>query len=79
MAPPQTDSSTAAPAPAHLRAANPEIQTAQPIALRPMDPQRAHPESQDQELGLRGGRSEACPGRFCFCVPCPIPCDFCII
>jgi hypothetical protein len=30
-------------------------------------------------LKLRGGEGEACPGRFCFCIPCPIPCNFCCI
>lgn len=29
---------------------------------------------------MRGGdRGGMCPGRFCFIIPCPIPCDFCII
>jgi len=42
------------------------------------DPQKPHPET-DADLGLRGGRSDLCPGRFCFCVPCPLPCDCCII
>ncbi|KAH6646882.1 hypothetical protein BKA67DRAFT_580803 [Truncatella angustata] len=50
----------------------------QPMAPQPMNPEAPHPES--QEMGLRGGdRGGMCPGRFCFCVPCPIPCDFCII
>ncbi|KAK4191050.1 hypothetical protein QBC35DRAFT_448665 [Podospora australis] len=53
------------------------LQTAQPAGFQPMNPQQPHPES---ELGLRGGnRGGLCPGRFCFCVPCPLPCDCCII
>ena len=43
------------------------------------DPQKPHPISMESDVALRGGRSDVCPGRFCFCVPCPIPCDFCII
>ncbi|KAI1374159.1 hypothetical protein F4677DRAFT_447804 [Hypoxylon crocopeplum] len=55
------------------------VQTTQPMALQAMDPQRPQPEQSD--FGhLRGGdRSSLCPGRFCFCIPCPLPCDFCII
>ncbi|KAI0391307.1 hypothetical protein F5Y17DRAFT_18650 [Xylariaceae sp. FL0594] len=49
----------------------------QPMAPQPMNPNKPHPES---ELSLRGGdRGGCCPGRFCFCIPCPLPCDFCII
>ncbi|GAW11468.1 hypothetical protein ANO14919_008140 [Xylariales sp. No.14919] len=49
----------------------------QPMTSQPMDPERPHAEPQ---MNLRGGeRSSLCPGRFCFCVPCPLPCDFCII
>ncbi|KAI8631295.1 hypothetical protein F5Y19DRAFT_473703 [Xylariaceae sp. FL1651] len=49
----------------------------QPMVPQPMNPERPHEESQ---MGLRGGdRGGLCPGRFCFCVPCPLPCDFCII
>ncbi|KAI1348489.1 hypothetical protein F5Y01DRAFT_213982 [Xylaria sp. FL0043] len=49
----------------------------QPMTSQPMDPQRPHEESQ---MNLRGGdRGGCCPGRFCFCIPCPLPCDFCII
>ncbi|KUJ23993.1 uncharacterized protein LY89DRAFT_679257 [Mollisia scopiformis] len=37
-------------------------------------------ESQDQEMRIRGGdRGGMCPGRFCFIIPCPLPCDCCII
>ncbi|KAK1765158.1 hypothetical protein QBC33DRAFT_544816 [Phialemonium atrogriseum] len=55
------------------------VQTTQPMASEPMDPEQPHPESQPT-MGLRGGqRGSVCPGRFCFCVPCPIPCDCCII
>ncbi|KAI0868968.1 hypothetical protein GGS24DRAFT_506218 [Hypoxylon argillaceum] len=49
----------------------------QPMASQPMNPERPH---EDSGLNLRGGdRGGLCPGRFCFCVPCPLPCDFCII
>ncbi|OTA55463.1 hypothetical protein K449DRAFT_388135 [Hypoxylon sp. EC38] len=55
------------------------VQTAQPTALQAMDPQRPQPD-QPEFGNLRGGeRSSLCPGRFCFCIPCPLPCDFCII
>ncbi|KAI0175532.1 hypothetical protein GGR52DRAFT_316750 [Hypoxylon sp. FL1284] len=55
------------------------IQTTQPKSLQSMDPERPQVE-QPEFGGLRGGdRSSMCPGRFCFCIPCPIPCDFCII
>lgn len=44
------------------------------------DPQQPHADSEANTIGLRGGdRGGMCPGRFCFCIPCPIPCDFCII
>jgi hypothetical protein len=47
------------------------------IATTKKDPERPH---EDSQMGLRGGdRGGMCPGRFCFCVPCPLPCDFCII
>lgn len=37
-------------------------------------------EPQKQETHIRGGdRGGMCPGRFCFIIPCPLPCDFCII
>ncbi|KAI8962736.1 hypothetical protein F5Y11DRAFT_322060 [Daldinia sp. FL1419] len=55
------------------------VQTTQPVALQAMDPQRPQPE-QPEYGNMRGGeRGSCCPGRFCFCIPCPIPCDFCII
>ncbi|MCJ1334276.1 hypothetical protein MMC10_010984 [Thelotrema lepadinum] len=54
------------------------LESSQPKLAAPMDPQAPHPEQKTQpELHLRGG--DLCPGRFCFCIPCPIPCDFCII
>ncbi|KAM7185191.1 hypothetical protein V8F33_012534 [Rhypophila sp. PSN 637] len=56
------------------------LQTRQPAAARGMDAQKPHDDSDDTSLGLRGGdRGGCCPGRFCFCIPCPLPCDFCII
>ncbi|CEJ94111.1 hypothetical protein VHEMI09662 [[Torrubiella] hemipterigena] len=44
-----------------------------------MDPTAPHPESEQPRL--RGGHNEggACPGRFCFIIPCPIPINCCII
>ncbi|KAI1257367.1 hypothetical protein MGN70_000407 [Eutypa lata] len=49
----------------------------QPIASKPMDPQRPH---EEPTVGLRGGdRGGCCPGRFCFIIPCPLPCDCCVI
>ncbi|KAI1816890.1 hypothetical protein GGS20DRAFT_536022 [Poronia punctata] len=49
----------------------------QPKASQPMNPERPHEEG---DMRLRGGnRGGCCPGRFCFCIPCPLPCDFCII
>ncbi|GAB1316301.1 hypothetical protein MFIFM68171_06511 [Madurella fahalii] len=62
---------------ARLNAATQQQVVDQPPVFQPMNPQKPHPES---ELGLRGGdRGGLCPGRFCFCIPCPIPCDCCII
>ncbi|KAJ4145166.1 hypothetical protein LMH87_004024 [Akanthomyces muscarius] len=60
----------------------PAMFTSQPTRHQAMDPQQAHAETADTqnadpELGLRGG-GETCPGRFCFIIPCPIPCNFCI-
>ncbi|PSR82526.1 hypothetical protein BD289DRAFT_437180 [Coniella lustricola] len=57
--------------------AEPEsVHARQPDAMQPMDPARPH---QDKPTELRGGeRSQMCPGRFCFIIPCPLPCDFCI-
>ncbi|KAK4448000.1 hypothetical protein QBC34DRAFT_408665 [Podospora aff. communis PSN243] len=62
------------PEPVKLQA----LQTTQPPAFQGMDPRKPHP---DTELSLRGGAGygrEICPGTFC-CIPCPIPCHFCII
>ncbi|KAG9241030.1 hypothetical protein BJ878DRAFT_522737 [Calycina marina] len=67
---------------------NSKLETAQPTAGQSMNldtfsnpPQTTEAQSaqaeQQEELHLRGG--EACPGRFCFIIPCPIPCNFCII
>ncbi|EAA27403.2 hypothetical protein GE21DRAFT_9463 [Neurospora crassa] len=55
-----------------------DIEMAQPGVAQPMDPIRPHDDS--TTIGLRGGdRGGMCPGRFCFCIPCPIPCDCCFI
>ncbi|RKU41613.1 hypothetical protein DL546_002943 [Coniochaeta pulveracea] len=54
-----------------------DLQSAQPPSFQPMNPQKPHPEG---DVSLRGGdRGGMCPGRFCFIIPCPLPCDFCII
>ncbi|PKS06242.1 hypothetical protein jhhlp_006988 [Lomentospora prolificans] len=52
------------------------VQMTQPRPLQPMDPKQA-PADQQERGTLRGG-GEACPGRFCFIIPCPIPCNFCV-
>ncbi|KAI2613866.1 uncharacterized protein GGS25DRAFT_516727 [Hypoxylon fragiforme] len=55
------------------------VQISQPVALQAMDPKRPQPD-QPEFGNMRGGeRGSCCPGRFCFCVPCPLPCDCCII
>ncbi|KAL2186975.1 hypothetical protein L209DRAFT_685335, partial [Thermothelomyces heterothallicus CBS 203.75] len=64
-----------APEPAQMH----QPHVAQPPVARPMDAQRPHPEGDADAMSLRGGRSRACPGRFCFIIPCPLPCDCCII
>ncbi|KAG8168208.1 hypothetical protein KVR01_003897 [Diaporthe batatas] len=62
-----------------LPAPPPRIEVTQPRVSPPMDPQRPHTIA-DTTPRMRGGdRSRCCPGRFCFCVPCPLPCDCCII
>ncbi|KAL2258796.1 hypothetical protein VTK26DRAFT_7743 [Humicola hyalothermophila] len=55
------------------------LQTSQPPALQPMNPNAPHQERND-DLRLRGGgdRDGPCPGTFCF-IPCPIPCNCFII
>ncbi|KAF3014418.1 hypothetical protein G7054_g1465 [Neopestalotiopsis clavispora] len=86
MSPTQSDTfnvEAAAPAGEMRQSQNASPQTPmeeislQPMASQPMNPEAPHEESQ---MGLRGGdRGGCCPGRFCFCIPCPLPCDFCII
>ncbi|KAI1263657.1 hypothetical protein F5Y18DRAFT_428935 [Xylariaceae sp. FL1019] len=81
MAPTQTDSQAPANVPSAEQHLSPqgEMQeiSLQPMGSQPMDPERPH---EDSQMGLRGGdRGGCCPGRFCFCIPCPLPCDFCII
>ena len=34
------------------------------------------PEQEQEAVHMRGG--EACPGQIC-CIPCPFPCNFCIL
>jgi len=44
------------------------------------DPQKPQPASEGAAIGLRGGDGGGmCPGRFCFIIPCPLPCNCCII
>ncbi|KAK3305299.1 uncharacterized protein B0T15DRAFT_531910 [Chaetomium strumarium] len=74
----QTSIQQPSPVQLHNLSQNKNLQTSQPRVPQPMNPQKPHPET-DTSLGLRGGRSSVCPGRFCFCVPCPLPCDCCII
>ncbi|KAG7531838.1 hypothetical protein FFLO_04064 [Filobasidium floriforme] len=60
--------------------------TAQPpIAMSSMQPTadalHASEEQRKEEEALRlrgGGFNDVCPGRFCFIIPCPIPCNFCV-
>jgi len=74
--------SPAQPTRAHLtqQTASPAgVETSQPQPQQSMNMTYAQ-NTEAPRLGMRGGdRGGACPGRFCFCVPCPIPCDFCII
>ncbi|CZR50487.1 uncharacterized protein PAC_00360 [Phialocephala subalpina] len=75
-----TTQNIAAPPQAHLQTTQPSAP--QSMTLNPSQsttPAQAK-ESQDQEMRLRGGdRGGMCPGRFCFIIPCPLPCDCCII
>ncbi|CRK18845.1 hypothetical protein VD0002_g4079 [Verticillium dahliae] len=63
-----------APAPVHTE--QPKSQDA--MAMNAQEPQASQDDrsADESELTLRGG--EACPGRFCFIIPCPIPCNFCV-
>ncbi|RDW95138.1 hypothetical protein BP5796_00901 [Coleophoma crateriformis] len=60
-----------------------DVEMAQPAIRESMNPNTPPPQQQtrdaaeSEEMHLRGG--EACPGRFCFIIPCPLPCNFCII
>ncbi|KAF2497946.1 hypothetical protein BU16DRAFT_559667 [Lophium mytilinum] len=71
------------PPQAHLAqpTANREIEASQPQTQQPMRMMQQDPQAEQKTVGMRGGdgRGGMCPGRFCFCVPCPLPCDFCII
>ncbi|KAM5510267.1 hypothetical protein FOXYSP1_10367 [Fusarium oxysporum f. sp. phaseoli] len=54
-----------------------QMQMEQPKAHQDMNPNQPHP---DTQVSMRGGdRGGPCPGRFCFCIPCPLPCDCCFI
>ncbi|TVY17702.1 hypothetical protein LARI1_G003236 [Lachnellula arida] len=73
-----TNINTPAPSAGNLQTVQPA--TAQSMSLDPTSQsttQEQAKESQEQEVHMRGG--DMCPGRFCFIIPCPIPCDFCII
>ncbi|KAK0390513.1 hypothetical protein NLU13_0017 [Sarocladium strictum] len=53
------------------------MESQQPTAHQAMNPQAPHA---DSDTRLRGGEGGGCcPGRFCFCIPCPLPCNCCII
>ncbi|KAI1400461.1 hypothetical protein F4819DRAFT_366184 [Hypoxylon fuscum] len=79
MSPSQPETPDNRAVPQSSETTNTQIHTTQPVALQAMDPQRPQPE-QPEYGNLRGGdRGGCCPGRFCFCIPCPLPCDFCII
>ncbi|KAK2069190.1 hypothetical protein P8C59_003793 [Phyllachora maydis] len=72
MSPPTMPQAAHSNAHAMSRADDEPVQETQPASSQPMDPQRPHDEvSSSTTVGLRGG--DLCPGRFCFCVPCPIP------
>lgn len=45
-------------------------------SLMPIQDTQTVPETRAPELHLRGG--EMCPGRFCFIIPCPLPCNCCV-
>ncbi|KAL3423014.1 hypothetical protein PVAG01_04761 [Phlyctema vagabunda] len=59
------------------------LETAQPVGRQsmtletPSAPAQQQQEQEEETLRLRGG--EMCPGRFCFIIPCPLPCNCCII
>ncbi|KXJ87590.1 hypothetical protein Micbo1qcDRAFT_208207 [Microdochium bolleyi] len=77
MSPSHADAASAIAQPAPV--AHPTVHH-QPLVSQPMNAQQPHPESQQHELSLRGGQEGRgmCPGRFCFIIPCPIPCNFCV-
>ncbi|KAF2434962.1 hypothetical protein EJ08DRAFT_692868 [Tothia fuscella] len=70
------------PLPAHVnQTANPAVETNQPTSNTSQMSMSPQPNTtEDKPIGLRGGagRGGMCPGRFCFIIPCPLPCDFCI-
>ncbi|KAH7361018.1 hypothetical protein BKA65DRAFT_494481 [Rhexocercosporidium sp. MPI-PUGE-AT-0058] len=68
------------------QAANVDLEMAQPSNKQSMQPALPFPnttakdrenEAEREEVRMRGG--ELCPGRFCFIIPCPLPCNCCII
>ncbi|KAJ1323947.1 hypothetical protein MN608_11204 [Microdochium nivale] len=76
MSPSHPDSAPAAHDDTAIAQPAPVVQK-QPLVAQPMNPQQPHSE----EMGLRGGDGNGrgmCPGRFCFIIPCPIPCNFCV-
>ncbi|KAL2751814.1 hypothetical protein ACRALDRAFT_1066305 [Sodiomyces alcalophilus JCM 7366] len=73
------DSQLAQDRPHRLSVPEPVL-TQQPSRHQGMELQKPSQSTSDEpELKLRGGRNgEMCPGRFCFIIPCPLPCNFCV-
>ncbi|KAK0100447.1 hypothetical protein ONS95_008397 [Cadophora gregata] len=78
--------STSQAGPTAGQAANVNLEMAQPNNKQSMQPTLPSPnttakdreqEAEREEVRMRGG--EMCPGRFCFIIPCPLPCNCCII
>jgi len=66
------------PAAAHTKEA--KVEDVQPLPAQGMVPEQKKARAEEEEMNLRGGGDgEMCPGRFCFIIPCPLPCNFCII
>ncbi|KAG4437292.1 hypothetical protein IFR05_007230 [Cadophora sp. M221] len=81
MAPSSTSQAgaTASQAAVNLEMAQPNNkQSMQPALPSPnMTAKDRENEAEQEEVRMRGG--ELCPGRFCFIIPCPLPCNCCII
>ncbi|CAG8949991.1 hypothetical protein HYFRA_00004323 [Hymenoscyphus fraxineus] len=61
---------------AQLQTEQPTTQHSMNLTPTPPAEQQANQKAEEQ-VHLRGG--ELCPGRFCFIIPCPLPCHCCII